>query len=131
MLDSKHVLVAEDNDVNYTLVAFILDKQGLTVSRAATGEQALERTLDEKPDLVLMDIQLPGMDGLEVTRRLRDNPTTHELPIVALTAFAMVGDEDRALAAGCDAYLTKPVSPHRLQETVERFIGKKQQEAGV
>src|SRR5579862_2198852 len=59
MLDSKHVLVAEDNDVNYTLVAFILDKQGLTVSRAATGEQALERTLDEKPDLVLMDIQLP------------------------------------------------------------------------
>src|SRR5579872_5010992 len=128
---SKRILVVEDNDVNYSLVAFILGKQGLQVRRAATGEEALRQAAEDEPDLILMDIQLPGIDGLEVTRRLRARPATRAIPIVALTAFAMVGDDERALAAGCDGYIAKPVSPRILLDTVQRFLGGAAEEHGA
>jgi CheY-like chemotaxis protein len=116
------VLVVEDNDLNYSLVEFVLGQQGLLISRADTGQQALDMATADPPDLVFMDIQLPGMDGLEVTRRLRQNPLTQGVPIVALTALAMAGDEERVLAAGCDAYLSKPVSPVDLVAVASRFV---------
>ncbi|HLQ31400.1 MAG TPA: response regulator [Chloroflexota bacterium] len=119
---SQRVLVVEDNDLNYSLVEFVLGQQGLLISRADTGQQALDMATADPPDLVFMDIQLPGMDGLEVTRRLRQNPLTQGVPIVALTALAMAGDEERVLAAGCDAYLSKPVSPVDLVAVASRFL---------
>lgn len=120
--DLGRVLVVEDNDINYELVRFILSRMGLVVLRASHGRQVLDVAAAEHPDLIYMDIQLPGIDGLEVTRRLKADRITQHVPIVALTAFAMVGDEEKALSAGCDAYLTKPVSPHKLQDTTEHFL---------
>ena len=93
---SKHVLVAEDNDLNFRLVEFILTRLGVTVRRATTGDQALADATSDPPGLIFMDIQLPGIDGLQATRQLRANPATQDIPIVALTALAMVGDEERA-----------------------------------
>jgi two-component system, cell cycle response regulator DivK len=122
MASNQRVLVAEDNDLNYQLVSFVLGKLELDVERASSGAEALELASAERFDLVLMDIQLPDVDGLEVTRRLRANPETAGMPIVAVTALAMAGDEQKALAAGCDAYLTKPVSPAHLMETARRFL---------
>jgi len=122
MPSNKHVLVAEDNDLNFRLVEFILTRLGVDVRRATTGDQAVAEASTETPGLIFMDIQLPGMDGLQATRQLRANPATHDIPIVALTALAMVGDEERALAAGCNAYLTKPVSPHELQDMTRHYL---------
>ncbi|MBV8087133.1 MAG: response regulator [Chloroflexi bacterium] len=118
----KYVLVAEDNDLNFRLAQFILARLGVEVRRATTGDQALADALADPPALIYMDIQLPGMDGLQVTRELRSHPATQHVPIVALTALAMVGDEERAIAAGCNAYLTKPVSPHDLQDMTRRYL---------
>ena len=120
--DPERVLVVEDNDLNYELVRFILGKMGLIVLRASHSEQVLDLVLNERPRLIYMDIQLPGMGGLELTRLLKGNSATRDIPVIALTAFAMVGDEEKALAAGCDAYLTKPVSPHQLQDTTQQFL---------
>ncbi|HEU0166377.1 MAG TPA: response regulator [Chloroflexota bacterium] len=118
----KYVLVAEDNDLNFRLVQFILTRLGVEVRRATSGDQALAGAIADPPGLIYMDIQLPGMDGLQVTRQLRSQPATQDVPIVALTALAMVGDEERAIAAGCNAYLTKPVSPHDLQDMTRRYL---------
>ena len=118
----KYVLVAEDNDLNFRLAQFILARLGVEVRRATTGDQALADALADPPALIYMDIQLPGIDGLQVTRELRSNPATQHVPIVALTALAMVGDEERAISAGCNAYLTKPVSPHDLQDMTRRYL---------
>ena len=122
MHDPERVLVVEDNDLNYQLVQFILDKMGLDVFRASHGEHVLDMAINERPDLIYMDIQLPGIGGLELTRLLKGNSATRHIPVVALTAFAMVGDEEKALAAGCDAYLTKPVSPRQLRDTTQQFL---------
>jgi CheY-like chemotaxis protein len=122
MMPNKRVLVVEDNDLNFDLAAFLLSALGVCTLRAATGPQALARATAELPDLVLMDIQLPGLDGLEVTRRLRAAAATRQLPIVAISALAMRGDRERALAAGCDDYLPKPYSPSDFQATVRRFL---------
>ncbi|MDE3077859.1 MAG: response regulator [Chloroflexota bacterium] len=120
--DAPRVLVVEDNDLNYQLVAFVLSRLGLSVLRAADAEAALDLATSERPDLIYMDIQLPGTDGLEVTRRLKASSATCNVPVIALTAFAMVGDEEKALAAGCDGYLTKPVSPQQLRAVTQRFL---------
>ncbi|HEX6511244.1 MAG TPA: response regulator [Chloroflexota bacterium] len=122
MADTKRVLVAEDNDANYSLVAYVLARQGLAVYRARDGQETLEMASEDPPDLLLMDVQMPKIDGLEVTRRLRQLPATHSLPIVVVTALAMRGDQQRAVAAGCDAYLAKPVSPTQLIEMTQRFL---------
>lgn len=120
---SHQVLVVEDNDMNFTLVQFVLQRLGVEVARAKTGPEALEMAAAKAPDLIYMDIHLPGMDGLEVTRQLRSQETTQHIPIVALTALAMVGDQERALAAGCDGYLTKPVSANQLRDSVNQYLG--------
>ena len=122
MKQLPRVLVAEDNDLNYELVEFILSSMGLAVSRAARGDQVLDIVSADRPDLIFMDIQLPGVDGLELTRQLKADPHTASIPIVALTALAMVGDRERALEAGCDGYLTKPVVTTDLRESARRFF---------
>lgn len=116
------ILVIEDNPTNMKLVSLVLDKAGhqvLTADDAVTGLQVINR---EQPDLVLMDVQLPGMDGLTATRQLRAAPDTRDLRIVALTAFAMPEDAARIRAAGCDAYLTKPVRYRELIDTIDSLL---------
>ncbi|MGC3965280.1 MAG: response regulator [Rhodocyclaceae bacterium] len=116
------ILVIEDNPTNMKLVSLVLDKAGhevLTADDAITGIDLIRR---EQPDLVLMDVQLPGMDGLTATRQLRAAPETRNLRIVALTAFAMPEDAARIRAAGCDAYLTKPVRYRELIDTIDTLL---------
>jgi two-component system cell cycle response regulator DivK len=105
----KKILLVEDNEVNRRLAEFLLQSQGYDVREAASAEQAFEILVSERPDLIVMDIQLPDMDGLEATRRLKEHPLLRNIPVVAVTSFAMTGDKDRAMAAGCSGYLTKPI----------------------
>ncbi len=116
------VLVVEDNEDNRALVAKVLGYAGYRVVEAASGEEALELVARGPPDLILMDLNLGGMNGFEATRRLKEDPATARVPVVALTAYAMVGDRERALEAGCDGYIAKPVDVRRLPEQVETFI---------
>lgn len=118
----KRVLVVEDNLSNTYLIDFILSRSGYTVIKAGTGEEAVSLAAREKPDLVLMDIQLPGIDGLETTRRIRRAETGDRIPIVALTSFAMTGDRERALAAGCTGYIEKPINPDTFLQEVEAYL---------
>ena len=111
------VLIVEDNPANLKLAVMLLEKAGHTVLKAEDGEAGVALARESLPDLVLMDIQMPGIDGLEATRRLRADPATAQLRIVALTALAMKGDEARILDAGCDGYIAKPF---RYQEFLER-----------
>jgi len=103
------ILVIEDNSANMTLSIFLLKTEGHSVLTASNAEAGLTLARTEHPDLILMDIQLPGMDGLQATALLRADDTTRQIPIVALTALAMKGDEERILAAGCDGYIAKPM----------------------
>jgi len=116
------VLVVEDNDDNRALVVKVLSRGGYRVLEAVSGEQALETAGRDRPDLVLMDLNLAGMSGFEATRALKADPALCRVPVVALTAYAMVGDRERALEAGCDGYLSKPVDVRRLPEQVESFL---------
>jgi two-component system, cell cycle response regulator DivK len=104
------VLIVEDNPANMTLATFLLQSAGHTVLSAKDAETGLALARVEQPDLVLMDIQLPGMDGLEATALLKSDPSTRAIPVIALTALAMKGDEQRILAAGCDGYIAKPLA---------------------
>jgi len=117
----KKVLVVEDVDFNRDLVVQLLEDQ-YQVIEAADGEEGLELAEQEKPDLILMDLSLPVMDGWEATRRLRANEELHSIPVIALTAHAMVGDEDKALASGCNDYLSKPLDADELLEKVAKYI---------
>jgi CheY-like chemotaxis protein len=103
------VLIVDDNELNLELASFLLTASGMVVATAHDAASAQHQVAVFQPDLVLMDIQLPGVDGLEITRRLRADPATRSLVIVAFTAYAMKGDEAKMLAAGCDAYLSKPI----------------------
>ncbi len=118
----KRILVVEDNEKNMYLIGFILRNNGYEVIEARTGEEGVELVLKEKPDLVLMDIQLPGIDGLETTKRIRESEADGGLPIVALTSFAMTGDRERALAAGCTGYLEKPINPETFITSLEKYL---------
>jgi two-component system cell cycle response regulator DivK len=104
------VLVIEDNTANMTLAVFLLQSAGHTVLSAQDAEAGLMLARDEQPDLILMDIQLPGMDGLEATTLLKRDEATRAIPVIALTALAMKGDEERIRAAGCDGYIAKPMN---------------------
>ena len=112
------VLVVEDNPTNMTLTLFLLQGAGYTVLSAVDAEAGLKIALEEHPDLILMDIQLPGMDGLEATSRLKRDAATRSIPVIALTALAMKGDEERILAAGCDGYIGKPIRYQDFLATV-------------
>ena len=116
------ILVVDDNPANLKLARVLLTAEGFVVRTAGDAEEALRVLETFQPSLVLMDIQLPGMDGLELTRRLKADPATAKMKIVALTAYAMKGDDQKALAAGCDGYLAKPIDPETLGATVARLI---------
>jgi two-component system cell cycle response regulator DivK len=104
------ILIVEDNAANMKLAVFVLQSAGYTVLSAADAEAGLSLARDEQPNLILMDIQLPGMDGLEATRLLKSDDATRAIPVIALTALAMKGDEERIRAAGCDGYIAKPLN---------------------
>jgi two-component system, cell cycle response regulator DivK len=116
------VLVIEDNVSNMTLAAFLLKSNGHTVLSATDAEEGLAMARAERPDLILMDIQLPGMDGLEATALLKRDASTRTVPVIALTALAMKGDEERIRGAGCDGYIAKPMRYKEFLETVSRFL---------
>jgi CheY-like chemotaxis protein len=116
------VLVVEDNPVNLELVTALLDGEGCAVLTAETAPEGIRLAVEAQPDLILMDIQLPGMTGYEATQRLKADPRTASIPIVAVTAQAMRGEEARAQAAGCDAYLTKPLDARSFRETLRRLL---------
>jgi CheY-like chemotaxis protein len=110
----KRILVVDDNIVNLKLASDMMEHEGYVVDRAIDAETALEAIAMNRPDLILMDLALPGMDGLALTRHLRAQDSTKGIPVVALTAFAMKRDEERALEAGCDAYIVKPIDTRSL-----------------
>jgi len=124
MSTAGKILVVEDNEMNLELVSDLLEAKGFDVLQAQSGAEALLLAEAERPDLVLMDIQLPGMDGLEVTRRLKENPATNDIEVVALTAHAMLGDEERAREAGCSGYIAKPIDTRDFVLTVAGFINR-------
>ena len=113
------VLIVEDNPANMTLAVFLLQSVGHKVLKALDAEAGLTLARDEQPDLILMDIQLPGMDGLEATALLKSSATTANIPVIALTALAMKGDEERIRAAGCDGYIAKPMRYQEFLATIE------------
>ena len=116
------ILIIEDNLLNLELATDLLEANGFVVASAQTAEDGLRRARELMPDLVLMDFSLPGMDGLSATRNLKADPATHHLTVVGLTANAMKGDEQAALDAGCDGYLTKPIDTRNFVATVTQFI---------
>jgi CheY-like chemotaxis protein len=118
----KKILVVEDNETNMYLITFILRNNGYEVLEATTGEEGVELAIKEKPDLVVMDLQLPGIDGLETTKRIRESEADGEVPIVALSSHAMTGDKERALNAGCTGYIEKPINPETFMGDIEKYL---------
>ena len=116
------ILVVDDNPTNLKLASDVLEFDGFTMLKAADAEEAQKIIARTLPDLILMDIGLPGMDGLTLTRLLKAGPRTRHLPVVALTAFAMKGDEEKALAAGCDGYIIKPIDTRQFSSLVAGFL---------
>jgi CheY-like chemotaxis protein len=108
-MNEKKILLVEDNAVNRRLAGFILRSQGYQVSEATSAQEAFEMLKNDPPDLIVMDIQLPGKDGLEITKELKGQPETADIPVIAVTSYAMKGDREKALAAGCSGYVTKPI----------------------
>ena len=119
---SGRILIVDDNPTNLKLVTYLVKSHGYEVDTAADAESALARIRDHKPRLVLLDLQLPGIDGLELTRRIKGNPETRDIVIVAVTAYAMKGDEERARQAGCDDYVTKPIDTRGLPALIARHM---------
>jgi len=119
---SKRILVVEDQEDNRKIVRDLVTASGYELVEAATGEEGLEAAARERPDLILMDIQLPGIDGYEVTRRIKADPDLRQIPIIAVTSFALSGDDKKAFAAGCDGYVTKPFSPRLLLAKIKEYL---------
>ena len=120
----KKILIVEDNEKNMYLISFILKKNGYEVIEATSGEQGVELAIKEKLDLIIMDLQLPGIDGLEATKRLRASKADGEIPIIALTSYAMIGDKEKALEAGCTGYIEKPINPDTVLSQIEKYLKK-------
>lgn len=118
----KKVLIVEDNELNMKLFRDLLEAHGYQTIESRDGVEALKVARDERPDLILMDIQLPGLDGYEATRRIKANPALRSIPIIAVTSYALSGDEVKALQAGCDAYVTKPYSPRALLAKIREYL---------
>ncbi len=122
----QRILIIEDNEQNLYLVKFILEKHGYEVSAARDGKEGIEMACREKPDMILLDIQLPVMDGYTVASELRKNQYLANTPIVAVTSFAMIGDREKAIESGCTGYMEKPIDPEKFMAQVEQYlIGKK------
>jgi CheY-like chemotaxis protein len=122
----ERILIVDDNATNLKLVAYLMRAHGYTVDTALDAESAIEAIRVNRPDVILMDIQLPGIDGLELTRRLKADPETRDIVIVAVTAYAMKGDQAKALAAGCDDYITKPINTRTLPEIIAQHLAKRE-----
>lgn len=123
------ILLIEDNPQNQYLATFLLEQRGHEVIQAATGPLGLRLAAEIRPDLILLDIQLPGMDGHAVARELKDHPELKWIPIVAVTSYAMAGDREKCLAAGAEGYIEKPINPESFVTEIERFLGSKSGEA--
>jgi CheY-like chemotaxis protein len=121
MADNR-ILLVEDNPMNRRVAEFLLKAQGYIVYEAKDGQEACDLAKKHLPDLILMDLQLPGVDGFATTRAIKQNASTQNIPIVALSAYAMSGDADRAIEAGCDGYITKPIDPDEFPKTVASFL---------
>jgi len=120
-----NVLYVEDNEYNRKIVRQLLTRTSYRLREAADGEAALGMVREERPDLILMDVQLPKMSGLDVTRALRGDPATADVPIIVVTSFALSGDEQRAMAAGASAYIAKPYSPRELLSLIHTFLAER------
>lgn len=119
----KKVLVIEDNQDNLRLITYALERSGYEVIAAGTGEEGVELAIRELPFFIIMDINLPGIDGLEATRRIRSSKADGTIPIIAITSFAMYGDRGKVLEAGCTAYFEKPIDPLTIIEKIHAAIG--------
>ncbi len=118
----KKVLVIEDNPQNLYLVSFILEKNEHTVISAQNGIEGIKQACLEMPDLILLDIQLPLMDGYEVAKKLRKIDEVHQIPIIAVTSYAMVGDREKAFEAGCTGYIEKPINPDTFMDEINKYL---------
>jgi len=119
----KTVLIVEDNELNMKLFHDLLDAHGYETIQTRSGLDVLALAREHRPSLILMDIQLPEVSGLEVTRWLKDDDELREIPVIAVTAFAMKGDEERIRDGGCEDYISKPISVHGFMKTIRQFIG--------
>jgi two-component system cell cycle response regulator DivK len=119
---AQRILVVEDHEDNRRIIRDLLTSAGFSLLEATTGEAGVERAREEVPDLILMDIQLPGIDGYEATRRIKGHPALQHVPVVVVTSYALSGDDAKARAAGADGYVTKPFSPRALLATVRGFL---------
>ena len=124
-MNEKTILLVEDNEVNRRLAGFLLRSQGYQVREATTAAAAFEMVDKERPDLIVMDIQLPGMDGLEITKKLKEQSATADIPVIAVTSYAMKGDREKALAAGCAGYVTKPIDKTTFIAEVAAHVSNK------
>lgn len=122
-MSRKLILHVEDNQYNRKIIRDLLTKNSYEIMEAHNGEAALDVLAHRRPDLILMDVQLPKLSGLEATRRIRADPLLAEIPVIAITSFALSGDDRPALEAGCNAYLAKPFRPRDLLEMIRRFLG--------
>jgi CheY-like chemotaxis protein len=127
-MERTSILIVDDNTQNLKLARVVLAHEGFDVQTATNAEDALQLVRTVTPRLILMDIQLPGMDGLELTRRLKADPATRGVRVVALTAYAMKGDDEKAFAAGCDGYITKPIDVERLPVVVRSYLAERSPE---
>jgi CheY-like chemotaxis protein len=123
-MSAGNILIVDDNPTNMKLVSFLLSSKGYAVRTASSADEALKAIDASVPQLILMDIQLPGTDGLTLTRQLRGNPRSSGVVIIAVTAYAMKGDEEKAYAAGCDGYITKPIDTRSLPGTIAEYLAK-------
>lgn len=121
---TQRVLIIEDEPQNQYLISFILRKAGYEVTEAASGEDGVKLVNQKTPDLILMDIKLPGIDGYEATERIRSTKAGMRVPIIALTSYAMKGDRERAFAAGCNGYIEKPIDPATIVDEIGKHLAK-------
>ncbi len=119
---NQKILIVEDNPPNMRLIEMVLRAKGYTLLKATDGEEALDTAIRERPDLIIMDIQLPKLNGLEVTMKLRETPALSHIPIIAVTAHAMTGDKERFIDSGCDAYLSKPIKTRELPGVIAQML---------
>ena len=121
-MSTPRVLIVDDNAMNVTVAQVVLSADGIDIESAADADEAVQKINHFRPDLILMDIQLPGVDGLELTRRLKAAPATQHIVIVAFTAFAMRGDAEKMRAAGCDSYLSKPIDVNKFAAQIRSLL---------